>query len=149
MPQVNSVQSESREYKPTPSAGYACLSLQTLVVSVLDDQLGDLMTVDDPRAQCAHRVCTVQRCKAQESTTQQYDRNPAVQADHIEQKRNWKKLKNEGLVGVRRTSNGIDQIDGSTEELDASLEKLYAHQSTLHRDIDAENERGEAEDPAL
>ena len=148
LPQVNLI--ESQVCAPTPSAGYACLSLQTLVVSTLDNQLQDLMTVDDPRVKYVHQfVGKLEMCNDKESALRQYGRNSELKVDPAEQKRVWNKLYRDGLVGVHPTPTGIDQIDGTVEELEASLQNLNRHQETSRRNIDEENEQGEDDEPAL
>ena len=144
--QVNLLQLD-QELTPMQSAGYACLTLQTLFVSPFDEQLQELMIVDDPRVQRAHEICMC--LQARDSTFEQYERNPAVKVDNLERKKVWNKIARGGLVGVRPTPNGIDQIDGPEGELEASLAEINRYQSTTYRDIDEENDKGEAEDPAL
>ena len=148
-PQVNMMQSTNKECGPIKSAGYACLSLQTLVVSAQDNQLQDLMTINHPKAQKMHLICRAEVIKNQASAAQQYGRDQGGIVDHSERARVGNKIKREGLVGVQPTFNGIDRIEGSMEELEESLEKQYRHHSTSHRNIEEENAQEEAEDPAL
>jgi hypothetical protein len=105
------------------------------------------MIVDDPRVQRAHGICMC--LQARDPTFEQYERNPAVKVDNLERKKVWNKIARGGLVGVRPTPNGIDQIEGPEGELEASLAEINRYQSTAYRDIDEENDKGEAEDPAL
>ena len=147
--QVNMLQEEARRDTPNQSAGYACLSLQTLVLSEFDDQLGELMTVDDRDIRCKHEILKVYMCTAQEATSQQYGRQSTRKVDHSERERVWSRLCRKGLVEVQPSLNGIDTMKGSPEELDASLDEMEAHQATSNRNIEEENEKDEAIDPAL
>jgi hypothetical protein len=147
--QVNMLQEEIRRDIKNQSAGYACLSLQTLVLSEFDDQLEELMTVDDRDIKCKHEILKVAMCTAQEATVHQYGRPSTGKVNHLERKKVWSSFCKKGLVEVQPSLNGIDTMKGSMEEMEASLDEMIAHQATSNRDIDEENQQEEDMDPAL
>ena len=147
--QVNMLQEEARRDTPNQSAGYACLSLQTLVLSEFDDQLEELMTVDQRDIKCKHEILKVAMCIAQEATMKQYGRQSTKEVDHSERERVWSSFCRKGLVEVQPSLNGIDTMKGSMEEMDASLDEMMAQKATSNRNIDEENQREEERDPAL
>jgi len=148
-PGVNMLQQETSKNIRTQSAGYACLSLQTLVMSEFDDQLEELMTIDDRKTRCEHAILQVAMCTAQESTVRQYGRPPTGEVNHSEKSRAWSSIQRKGLVEVQPSPNGIDTMKGSMEEMDASLDGIMKHQATSNRDINEENEKEEETNPAL